>query len=274
MTPIRDNRSLKERIQRRLSTFPPAAWTLGRSAADRNGTSAVLVLVGPQNGPGGQRDTPCLILNKRSQQVRQPGDLCCPGGGISESVDPFLARLMTLPGMPLHRWPAWPLWQRRRLHGRRLALLLATAIREGWEEMRVNPFGLTFLGPLVPERLVMFRREIFPLVCWISRQTRFRPNWEVERIVAVPLDHLLDSRRYCCYRLETDGGEGLGGRRASTDFPAFLLSGNKHREVLWGATYRITVGFLERVFGFQPPAVDRRPVISGSLGRRYLESRR
>ena len=41
-------------------------------------------------------------------------------------------------------------------------LLFAASIRESFEEMGLNPFGVQFLGPLPPQRLVMFHREIFP----------------------------------------------------------------------------------------------------------------
>ena len=33
---------------------------------------------------------PCLLLNKRSQHILQPGDLCCPGGGV-ERRDQWLS---------------------------------------------------------------------------------------------------------------------------------------------------------------------------------------
>jgi hypothetical protein len=41
-------------------------------------------------------------------------------------------------------------------------------------------------------------------------------------------------------------------------------------EVLWGATYRITVGFLENIFDFNPPALKTLPVVEGALDQMYL----
>lgn len=46
---------------------------------DTAAPSCVLLLLGPQFSPNGGPYRPCLILNKRSERVRQPGDLCCPG---------------------------------------------------------------------------------------------------------------------------------------------------------------------------------------------------
>ena len=66
--------------------------------------SAVMLLLGNKGaGCSGEKE-PCLILNKRSDKVRQAGDLCCPGGGIEPRLDTWLARLLTLPCSPLTVW--------------------------------------------------------------------------------------------------------------------------------------------------------------------------
>ena len=70
--------------------------------------------------------------------------------------------------------------------------------------MRLNPLGLEFLGLLPTQDLVLFNRRIFPLVCRIKWQRRFFPNWEVAKIVPIPLRHLLDADRYAQYRLTID----------------------------------------------------------------------
>ena len=69
--------------------------------------SAVLFLLGP-----GTDGKPVLILNKRSRHVRQPSDLCCPGGGVRPALDSFLARWLRLPAPPLSRWPKGFWWRR------------------------------------------------------------------------------------------------------------------------------------------------------------------
>ncbi|HSM74653.1 MAG TPA: hypothetical protein VK852_08460, partial [Desulfobacterales bacterium] len=78
----------------------------------------------------------------------------------------------------------------------KIALLLAAALREGFEEMRLNPLGVEFLAPMQAQRLVLFQRVIYPLVGWVPRQRRFIPNWEVDKIVRIPLAALLDPVNY------------------------------------------------------------------------------
>ncbi len=237
---------------------------------DYRQASVVLFLVGKYPAESGGRTEPCLILNKRSARVRQAGDLCCPGGGITPGLDRPASSLLRLPGSPLTRWPYWPGLKRIDVNGH-LRLLMATAFREGLEEMRLNPLGLEFLGLLPPQDLVLFSRRIFPLVCRVKRQRRFFPNWEVEKIVPIPLGHLLDSERYVQYRLTIDIP------RPDRDVPEIKhLPGFMHRyrqggsDIFWGATLRMALQFLEIVYGFRPPEIDSLPVVPGQLTSEYL----
>lgn len=236
------------------------------------GASVVLFLVGVRRIGG--RPEPCLILNKRSRYVIQPGDLCCPGGGITPKLDQALARLLKLGKTPLTRWAGWNRMIRE--HSREaetLSVLFATALREGVEEMRLNPLGVRFLGMLPVQSLVLLNRTIFPIVCQLGRQTRFFPNWEVERIVTVPLRSLLEPDRYALYRVRVRSGKT--GRSGSwVDFPCFVHDGRKGRELLWGATFRMTLDFLFRVFDFRMPDAGTLPVFFGSLDRSYLKGGR
>lgn len=234
--------------------------------------SAVLFLLGFFRRSDGRVDT-CLILNKRSEKVRQPGDLCCPGGGIVPWLDIFISRLLKIHGTPLSRWSDWPLWRRQRSNqADLLSLLLATGLRESFEEMRLNPFGVRFLGILPAQQLVMFQREIYPFVCWISHQKRFYPNWEVEKIVMIPLDHLLNPINYARYRIEISFSNGRHQKRRRSEvkeFPCFLHEQDGSTERLWGATFRITMNFLKYVFDFEPPAMKDLMTIKGKLDRSY-----
>jgi len=234
-------------------------------------TSSVLFLLGPDCQGKGFSSTPCLILTKRSLKVKQPGDLCCPGGSISSGPDFYLAKLLYLWGSPLSRWPYWPLWcKKRHKEARRLALLFATCLREGFEEMRLNPLGVKFLGPLPSQQLVMFRKVIYPMVCWTGRQKRFFPNWEVERVVYIPLQNLLNPSAYARYRLDIESPRKNGKDPNMKEYPCFVHEYQGESEVLWGATFRIAMVFLETIFGFKPPDMDSLPVVYGSLGENYL----
>jgi 8-oxo-dGTP pyrophosphatase MutT (NUDIX family) len=231
-------------------------------------TSSVLFLLSRHCN---RSSDPCVVLNKRSSRVRQPGDLCFPGGRVSPSLDFFLSKVLKSPLSPLARWRFWPQWRdHRREQANRLSLLLATSLRESVEEMRLNPFGVTFLGPMPPEDLYMFRRILYPMVAWINRQKYFLPNWEVEKIVYVPLRELLNPESYACYRLHFEAVGKEGGEGGVHDFPCFRHRKERETETLWGATYRIVMSFLEMVFGFRAPPMDSLPVIYKTLDERYL----
>jgi hypothetical protein len=248
---------------RRRAVFPA-------DGIDWQSASAVLFLLGrhPQGDP--QAGEPCLILNKRSLNVPQPGDLCCPGGRVRRRLDAGLAVLLKLPLLNLSRWPYWPLWRKTRpREAKWLRLLLTTGVRESIEEMRLNPFRLDFLGPLPAQPLVMFKWVIYPMVVWISGQKRFYPNWEVEKIIYIPLRDLLNSARYARYRLRFEDETPVP--QVNT-FPCFRYETAHEVELLWGATYRIATAFMDDVFGFVPPDLNSLPEFRGRLSRAYLNN--
>ena len=134
----------------------------------------------------------------------------------------------------------------------------------------MNPFGVKFLGPLPPQKLIMFERVIYPMVGWIVGQKRFTPNWEVEKVLYIPLRKLLVPSNYACYRLNIQSRHATEENSIIKDFPCFLYEHNDSVEKLWGATFRITMVFLEIVFGFKPPDIESLPVIHGALDENYL----
>lgn len=270
---LNDPAALMDHISGRLFEISQGDYTERRAAFKRgSGSSAVLLLLSSQCGRNGQE--PCLILNKRSAKVRQPGDICCPGGGITPVLDVFLSKLLALPGLPLDRWPYWRKWHgRKALNGGAMPLLLATGLREGFEEMRLNPLGFRFLGPMPPDCLRVFRRKIYPMVGWISRQRRFRPNWEVDKIVCIPLKSFWEPDRYANYRVSFSRGVEGQFNRKSDDFPCLIFENDGRQELLWGVTYRIVMNFMASVLEFYPPDLAHLPVISGRLGENYITGR-
>lgn len=235
--------------------------------------SSVLVLLTSDCATGAGKGVPCLILNRRSRQVRQGGDLCFPGGGVSPRLDSWLAGLVRLPGLPLSRWPYRFYWKRHHPEAfGRIAKFLATSLRESAEEIRLNPLRVRFLGPLPPQQLVMFRRTIHPMVGWVSGRVRFHPNWEVERIVRIPLQAFLESRYYRRYRISFAPGTPRGGRPETAEYPCFVYPSNGRAELLWGATYRMMITFLDLVFGFSPPHFETLPVVCGERDDSYLKT--
>ncbi len=234
-------------------------------------SAGVVMLLGHTTANADLGAEPCVVLNKRSLKVKQPGDLCFPGGSMAPHIDPYLARLFSLPFTSLGLWRHWDNWKKAHTRQARLmSIIWATGLRESFEEMRLNPFGVSFLGPLTPQSLVMFKRTIYPMVGWIKRQKRFFPNWEVAEVVYVPLRDLLNPVYYSRYRLRMASNPGQGQTESIQDFPCFRLQAQNKQEILWGATYRITLDFLEQVFGFKPPAIATLPVVEGALDETYL----
>ena len=242
---------------------------------NRQTSAGVVLLLGPGLNQRRPSAEPCLILNKRSLKVKQPGDLCFPGGSIAPWFDAILAAILSLPITSLGRWPYWSSWKRNAPRAASLlALLWATGLRESLEEMRLNPLRVKLLGPLPPQNLVMFRRRIYPMAAWIQRQKRFYPNWEVEKIIYIPLRKLLNPAHYGRYRLKVKLPADENPSKSIRDFPCFQIKDNGAQEILWGATFRITVLFLEYIFGFRLPDPATLPVIAGHLDRSYLSGQK
>ena len=153
-----------------------------------------------------------------------------------------------------------------------MSVLLATGIRESFEEMTLNPLDVRFLGPLPPQRLVMFRREIFPFVGWIRSQRRFFINREVEKIVHIPLRELLNKNNYARYNLLFNVPKGPVENGSYQHFPCFLHRTLTGTDVLWGATYRIVMIFLELIFGFKAPEMGGLEVVNGAIDETYYRN--
>ena len=234
--------------------------------------SSVLVLMGCYCFPTrGDESETCLLFNKRSDRVKQPGDLCFPGGRIAPLVDFWFSKMLGLPFFPLYRWRFWKQWRTlRQQEARQLAVLLAAALREGFEEMRLNPFGVRFLGFMCPEALPMFGRVLYPMVGWMTGQRQFSPNWEVEKVIHIPLREFLEPGRYACYRVHFETGHRGLAHGVEKEFMCFIHESDDGREVLWGVTFEIVISFLEAVFGFRPPDKESLPVIYGTKDERYL----
>ena len=253
----RDTQVFTRMVADRLSNRVDATFAFNTNGNLRH-VSAVLFLLG--KGPDG---APWLILNKRSPHVRQPGDLCCPGGGISPTIDRLLARCLRLPATPLSRWTQTKRWQRhRRNDWCKLSLLLAAGLREGVEEMRLNPLGVRFLGPLPAQHLVMFKRAIYPLVGWVTRQQRFKPNWEVSEIIRIPLKSFLASGNYARYRITIAPDTPVSSEIPFKDMPCFVHRHDGNEELLWGATYRIVEQFIRLLFDYEPPTLASLPYMA------------
>ncbi|CAB1061720.1 hypothetical protein D1BOALGB6SA_6495 [Olavius sp. associated proteobacterium Delta 1] len=268
---LANDTTLVQHIIRVLNVQAGQNNLLSAQSIDAEAAAGVLLLLGPRGNNKNSHTEPCLILNKRSLKVRQPGDLCFPGGSVTPRLDSHLAKLFSLPATSLGRWKYWSQWKYAHPQtARLLSLFWATGLRESFEEMRLNPFGVKFLGPLPPQPLVMFRRVIYPMVAWVQRQKRFFPNWEVDKIVYIPLRELLDAANYRRYRLCLQTRANEQSSNSGQDYPCFYFQTDGDAEILWGATYRIATLFIEYIFGFKPPILESLPIIEGRLDHNYL----
>lgn len=237
--------------------------------------SAVLLPVGRQfnrndhsSGPSSELG---LILNKRSKNVRQAGDLCCPGGSVSFRFDAFLSKLLTFPFTSLTRWKFWSkCLSDSPKDALKLSVLYATSLRESFEEMRLNPFGVRFMGVLPAQQLATRQTYIFPMVGWIPRQKKFFPNWEVEKIVYISFRNLLDPKNYAVFRMNFHAEEKNQSIFNSQLYPCYLHQSQNETDLLWGATYRIVLDFLHIIFKFKPPDEKSLPIIDWQLDKHYF----
>jgi hypothetical protein len=88
--------------------------------------------------------------------------------------------------------------------------------------------------------------------------------------VEIPFTDLLNPANYGRYRLHMEPPGNSEALRSMRDLPCFRFQSNGGRELLWGATYRITTVFLKYVFDFRPPVLEKLPITEGVLDKSYL----
>lgn len=215
-----------------------------------------------------------MVLTKRSDYVQQPGDLCFPGGGMGQRADRFLRFFLNrgiflTRGMALKRLRKFSSSERKAI-----SLILATALRESWEEMRLSPRKVEFMGILPVYSLLHFTKSIFPIVGQVRGQWRARPNWEVEKIIRVPVRAFFDSSNYVRYLLKLPDPPGTSGNRHGYDAPAFVVPESADEDILWGATYSIAMDFLNLTLGFSRTGSAGYRVIEKTLPDHYYTGRK
>jgi 8-oxo-dGTP pyrophosphatase MutT (NUDIX family) len=215
-----------------------------------------------------------LQLIKRSGRVPQGGDISCPGGMLEPLTDHGLALLTYSRIIPVFQGLSRDYARKRPSATYRLInLFLANALRESWEEIRLNPFNVEFLGPLPTYSLSLFRRTIFPLVAYVKTPWRFRPNPEVDKVIEIPLKHFFDINNYAVFTIESSSSvptRDVDPRH----LPCFVHKDKDHQqEILWGATFYIIMNFLAIVFDYQLPAIPSTQQFSRVLSSDYITGR-
>ncbi len=112
-----------------------------------------------------------------------------------------------------------------------------TALREAQEEIGLAPEAVEVLGVLDDVPTATTRFVITPVVGLCPAPPGLRPDGrEIERVLEVPLRHLLDPAAF---------REELWERDGATHPVTFFTCGD---DVIWGATARILKEFLGLVF--------------------------
>ena len=147
-----------------------------------------------------------LVLTRRAADLRrQPGDIAFPGG----MMDPEDSSE------------------------------LAAALREGREEIGLDPGGVRVLGQL-DDRLTVQRFRLVPFVALIPSSATLRAGPEVDEIFEVPLSTLL---RPDCETTEVQRGRKLAGGAGVVSRVVFRY---RYRDYdIWGLTARIIRDLLD-----------------------------
>ena len=230
-------------------------------------TAGVLVLLGKYPIQGNSEDKYFFLLNKRSVNVQQPGDLCFPGGHPNQWMDLILSHLIIPYILPLKKGIGFQMNKKNNRESfQTIMYFLGNALREGFEEIRLNPFKIDFLGALRCYRLELFHRLVFPMVGIMKKEIKLKPNWEVDKILRLPLTSLFNHNDYATYKLKVEGRFRKMFDNDWVDHDCFIhREDGQPDEILWGATYKIIMSFLKAVFDFTPPDTKLRPIIQGEL---------
>lgn len=212
-----------------------------------------------------------LLLNKRSPELPQGGDLCAPGGGDHPVMDTNTREILEAGVFPSLRSPALEKAKERGDGEYRTVLYFwSNALRESWEEIRLSAFNVDFLGPLPTYRLQSRRWIIFPLVGQVREKWVYHFSSEVEKIIPVPLSAFYRPESYGVYALEIPAEMAARGIPNPWVFPCLIAEEDGEEEILWGATFHIIQNFLRTVFSFPLPPPQGKRVIRRPLRRTYL----
>ncbi len=237
----------------------------------RRAAGVLLPILFRESTPGGGGQFVFQLI-KRSSLVPQPGDLSLPGGMLHPLLDRFLSQLLIHGPFPILMGKARAYALRQQAPSFRvITLFLSNALREAWEEIRLSPVRVRFLGPLPTYNLTLLQRTIFPLAGFVKHPGTLRPNREVEKVVEIPLLSFYREELYGCYRVVSHASAG----EPPLQYPCLIhRDSNGGEEILWGATFHIILTFLEIVTSWRLPEWRKGPVIVRKLNPDYLTGRR
>jgi 8-oxo-dGTP pyrophosphatase MutT (NUDIX family) len=244
-------KSPSDKEERRLAAGVLMPLIFRRSPADGSGKDGSFV----------------ILLIKRSRTVAQAGDLSFPGGMMNPIGDRILRYIFLYRLLPVIRKKAkGGSAGAKSLSSRLIALFMTTALRETWEEIGLSPFRTSLIGSMPTYNLLYFKRTIFPVAGFVENHGLLRPNGEVEKIVEIPLSSFYNQDCLGSLLIAPSSPDA-----PAMEYPCLMHTGDDgKREVLWGATFYITVEFLRIVMDYRLPETRRGPVIARELSSHYL----
>jgi len=112
--------------------------------------------------------------------------------------------------------------------------LLASALREAYEEVGIEPQAVDVLGSFEGRRTRSTNIMVTPFVGMVRGTPELRPDpKEVAEIFEVPLSVLADPRHRGAHRWQRNG--------ATSNRPAIFYQ----QQVIWGLTFELTIRLLE-----------------------------
>ena len=151
-----------------------------------------------------------------------------------------------------------------------LGMVVAAALREGWEEMRLPPWRVEYLGSLRTHRLQSFPKIIFPVVGRTTGRWQARPNWEVEKVVRVPIRSFFDPANYALVDLIVPPPLNRNNDLGWSALPCMVVEDSNHKEILWGATFNIIIEFLRIVLDLPLELLDTQNKVEKDLPVHYF----
>jgi hypothetical protein len=216
-----------------------------------------------------------VILNKRSTYVQQAGDLCFPGGGTDRRLDRILSRLLAWRILPTKRSEPLRRLLRSSPRSREVFLfVLSGVLRESWEEMRLPPWKVEYMGALPTIWMQSFPRVIFPVVGRVRPGWKARPNWEVESVLRLPLRAFFDPANYATCRFLVQTPSEKGQSIHEWEYPCLVINDFAGEEILWGATFKILLNFMERVFELPIGQINPSRRVVKELSPHYFTGRK
>jgi 8-oxo-dGTP pyrophosphatase MutT (NUDIX family) len=209
-------------------------------------------------------------LIKRSSKVKQGGDIGCPGGLLQPRQDNMLSSFLKTGMLPALRGRiARSIQNVDSDTATLIRLFLTTALREAWEEIGLNPLNTKFLGALPSFPLNMFARTIFPVVCMTRRKFTYRLNFEVDKILEIPLSFFFESGNYAMLNIKTSSGENQEFFQYQT--PCVVIPDQRGKEdILWGATFKIIQNFLSIISDGEAPSTYSSRILDKVLTSKYI----